>query len=75
MHVEVRHDVLVENLKDKPCRVIFGKQEEECLKACDVKKETHDENKFGMKIEYFDEYDLDSVTDDEKYLLRSMFDG
>ena len=26
-------------------------------------------------MEYYDESDLDSVSEDEKYLLHSMFDG
>ena len=37
-HLETRHDALVEQIKDKLCRVIFIRQEEEYLEAEDIRK-------------------------------------
>ena len=38
VHAETRDDALVEQLKDELCRVIFMHQEEEYLRAEDVRK-------------------------------------
>ena len=35
----------------------------------------NEENKLCVKEEYFDECGSESTSDDEKYLLRSIFDG
>ena len=48
-HVEVRHDALVEKLKEKLCRVMFGQQEEECLEVYGIKKEINDEHGLDAK--------------------------
>ena len=72
--IEVRHEALVDKLKDKTYRVVFGQQEEEYLEVDETNKEINDEHKLDVKMKYFDESDLDSVPDDEKDLLRIMFD-
>ena len=38
IHREVRHNALVEKLKDELCRFVFMKQEEECLEVDDIMK-------------------------------------
>ena len=43
--------------------------------ADDKKNKINDEWKLDAKMECFDEYDLDSVSKDEKYLLRKFFEG
>ena len=44
------------------------------MKVDGTKKEINDEHKLDIKMEYFDECDLDSASEDEKYLLCSIFD-
>ena len=41
-HVEVRHDVLVEELKDELFSLMFTQQEEECFEAEYVKQKIND---------------------------------
>ena len=73
-HVEVRCEVLVEKLKENPCRAIFRQHEEDRLEVDDTKIKINEEHEMDAKIEYFDEIDLDSVLGDEKDLLREYFD-
>ena len=75
MHAEVRHEALSDEVKDALCRAMLGQPEEECLEEAGTKKEKNDEHKLDAKMECFDEYDLDSVSKDEKYLLRNIFEG
>ena len=49
-------------------------QEKECLELDNKNNETNEECRFETKEKYFDEWDLDSVSE-EKELLRSIFDG
>ena len=73
--VEVIHEALVEKLKDKLCRPMLMQQEEDYFEADGIKNKTNDEYKLDAKEKYFDEYDLYSASEDEKYLLCSMLDG
>ena len=73
--IEVRHKVLVKQSKDELCIAMLVQQEEECFELEDVKNKINDEFKLDVKEEYFDECGLESASDDEKDLLRSMFDG
>ena len=40
-----------------------------------MKNKINDECKLGIKDKYVDEFYLDSVSEDERDMLRSMFDG
>ena len=42
-HLEVRHDALVEQLKNKLCSVVCMNQREECLEVEDIRKEIYEE--------------------------------
>ena len=60
--------------KDEPCRVMLGKQEEECLEDGEMKKETNDECKLDAKFDsYSDESHLESVTEEEKDFVAKHF--
>ena len=48
-HFEVRHEALVEKLKEKLCRVMVGQKEEECLEVDGIKKEINDEHGLDAK--------------------------
>ena len=70
-HVEVRHKVLIDQLKDESCRVVFVNQEEECFEVEEIMSKINEEHKTCIKEEYFDEYRLESMSDDEKYFCVS----
>ena len=60
VHVKVRHDALVEKLKNKLFGVMFEQKEEEHVEAEDKKKETYKEHVLDARMEYFEENKLDS---------------
>ena len=55
MNVEIRHDALVEQLKEELCGVIFMHQEEEYLEVEEMKKEIDKEFALDIRDEHFDE--------------------
>ena len=77
-HIEVRYEVLVEQLKDKLCKVMYEQQEESCFEVEDIENKINDEFKLDVTKEFFDECfdenDLESTSDEEKDMLRSIFD-
>ena len=66
-HVELRHNELVEKLKNKSCRVIFEQQDKDHLKGDYMKIEINDEYELDTKIGYYDECDFDSVSEEGKF--------
>ena len=54
---------------------MFGKQEEEFLEEDDTTKEINDEYELDVKMEHFDESDLDSVSEDKKDVLHRILMG
>lgn len=73
--IEVRYEVLVEQLKDELCGVMFVQKEEEYFEVEDAKNKINEVFKLDTEQECFDEHGLESISDDEKDLTRIMFDG
>ena len=74
IRVDLRHEVLVEQLKDELCKVAHEKQEEACFEVEDTENKINEKFKLDDRKEYFDEHDLESTSDEKKDMLRSMFD-
>ena len=55
-HIEARHEVLVEQLKDESCKVMCEQQEEAHFKVKDTENaKANEEFKLDVRKEYFDE--------------------
>ena len=52
--IEIRHKVLVDELKDELYIVILVQQEEECFEVDDMKKKLNDKHKLDSKEEHYD---------------------
>ena len=74
MCIEVRHKVLIQQLKYELCRLILVNQDDGCFEVEEMTSKINEENKLCVKEEYFDECGSESTSDDEKYFLRGMFD-
>ena len=57
-HVEGRYEALVEKLKDKLCRVMFGKQVWYHIQVYGIRKETKDDCWLDTKMEYFNKHNF-----------------
>ena len=57
VRVEVRHEELVDELKDELCSMVRASQEEECLKAENTRKKIDDEYELGARGEHVEESD------------------
>ena len=66
MRAEARHEILVEQLKDKSCEVRFEIQEESCFEVEDIDDDINEDFKLDVKEEHFDESGLESTSDEEK---------
>ena len=65
----------VNQLRDELCIAIFAYKEEKYFEAIGIKKKSNDEHKLDAKEDYFDEQELDSVSDEERDFIRIIFDG
>ena len=66
MCAEVRHEVLVKNLKDELCKVRFEQQKEAHFEVEEVEDKMYKYFRLDVKEEYFDESRLESTLDEEK---------
>ena len=73
--VKVRHNVLIENSKDDSCSEMLVNQEERHFEVEEIMIEINEEYELCVKEDCFDECRLESTSDYEKNLLRSIFDG